>query len=256
MSRIRILAAALLGSALLAVPASAQAAETVNLHASFTPNVLGSPTNASGSTTIASTVGGLPSPITGFTLKGPAGMKIDATGTGTCNARAIEASGPTVCPKDSVAGFGGGMGALQLGTQIIEEPFTLNLFLGDNKPGHIVVLLYVEAVSPVSIQLVFTAPVVKEPAPYGLGFHFNVPLIPTLPGASNASVLNAHLTIGATNVAYFKKVGGKRKLVHVKGLILPKTCPAGGFPIESDFTFEDGTSNNVKIKTPCPRKKK
>jgi hypothetical protein len=256
MSRIRILAAALMGCALLAIPAAAQAAETVNLHASFTPNALGAPTNASGSTTITSTVGGLPSPITGFTLKGPAGMKIDATGTGTCSGPALEANGPTACPKDSVAGFGGGMGALQLGTQIIEEPFTLNLFLGDNKPGHIVVLLYVEAVSPVSIQLVFTAPVVKEPAPYGLGFHFNIPLIPTLPGASDASVLNAHLTLGATNVAYFKKVHGKRTLVHVKGLILPKSCPHGGFPIESDFTFEDGTSNDVKISTPCPREKR
>jgi hypothetical protein len=256
MSRIRILAAALVGCALLAIPAGAQATETVNLHASFTPNVLGSPTNASGSTTVTNNAGGLPSPITGFTLKGPAGMKIDATGTGTCNAAAIEENGPSVCPKDSVAGSGGGMGALQLGTQVIEEPFTLNLFLGDNKPGHIVVLLYVEAVSPVSIQLVFTAPVEKESAPYGLGFHFNVPLIPTLPGASDASVLNAHLTLGATNVAYFKKVNGKRKLVHVKGLILPKTCPAGGFPIESDFSFEDGSTNDIKIKTPCPKKKK
>ncbi len=255
MSRIRVLAAALLGSALVATPTVAQATETVNLHAKFTPNVLGAPTNASGSTTFSNNAGGLPSPITGFTLKGPKGMRIDANGTGTCSAAAIEQNGPTVCPKDSVAGFGGGMGALQLGTQIIEEPFTLNLFLGDNRPGHIVVLLYVEAVSPVSIQLVFTAPVVKEPAPYGLGFHFNVPLIPTLPGASDASVLSAHLTLGATNVAYFKKVHGKRKLVHVKGLILPKTCPKGGFPIESDFSFEDGSSNNIAIKTPCPHKR-
>jgi hypothetical protein len=255
MFRTRTLASALLSCALVALPATAQATETVNLKATFSPNALGSPTNASGSTTFTNTAGGLPSPITGFTLKGPAGMKIDATGTGTCNGRAIEQSGPSVCPKDSVAGFGGGMGALRLGEQIIEEPFTLNMFLGDNRPGHIVILLYVEAISPVSIQLVFTAPVVKEPAPYGLGFHFNIPLIPTLPGASNASVLNAHLTLGATNVAYYKKVGGKRKLVHVKGLILPKSCPRGGFPIETDFTFEDGSSSEVKIKTPCPRKK-
>ncbi len=253
MSRIGVLIAALL--VCLGAATTAQAAEEVNLHAAFTPNVLGSPTNGSGSTTIKSTTGGLPSPITGFTLKGPAGLTINAAGTGTCKAAAIEASGPGVCPKDSVAGSGGGMGALQLGSQIIEEPFTLNLFLGSNTPGHIVILLYVEAVSPVSIQLVFTAPVEKEAPPYGLGFHFNVPLIPTLPGASDASVLSAHLTIGATNVAYFKKVHGKRKLVHVKGLVLPKTCPKGGFPIESDFTFEDGTSNDIKIRTPCPKKK-
>ena len=258
MSRIRIASAALLAGASLAVAATApaQAAEVVNLHAKFTPNVLGAPTNASGSTTVTSTLGGLPSPMTGFTLKGPAGMRIDTTGTGTCDGAKLEAEGPSVCPKDSVAGFGGGMGALQLGAQIIEEPFTLNLFLGNNKPGHEVLLLYVEAISPVSIQLVFTAPVEKMPKPYGLGFHLHIPLIHTLPGASDASVLSAHLTIGATNVAYYRKVGGKRKLVHVKGLILPKKCPKGGFPIESDFSFEDGTTNEVKITTPCPRSKK
>jgi hypothetical protein len=257
MLRVRMAAVAVLaGAALAAGSAPAGAAETVNLRASFTPNVLGSPTNASGTATVASTIGGLPSPMTGFTLKGPLGLIVDATGTGVCNGVRLEAEGPSACPKDSVAGSGGGMGALQLGAQIIEEPFTLNMFLGDNRPGHIVVLLYVEAVTPVSIQLVFTAPVIKFSKPYGLGFHFNIPLIPTLPGASDASVLSAHLTMGATNVAYYRKVNGKRKLLHVRGLVLPKTCPKGGFPIESDFSFEDGTTNVVKLTTPCPRSKK
>lgn len=233
--------------------ASAHAEEKIDLRASFTPNLLGSPTNASGTATVSSTTGGLPAPVIGFTVLGPAGTTVDTTGTGTCDVKKLEAIGPRACPADSRAGFGGGLAAAQLGSQIIEEDFTLDMFLGDNDPKHIVLLIYAEGITPVSVQLVFTAPVVREPKPYGLGFHFNVPIIPTLPGATPAAVLKAHLTIGATNVAYFKKVHGRRKLVHVKGLILPKHCPRGGFAVKSEFFFADGTKVEAPIKTPCPK---
>jgi hypothetical protein len=257
MSRLRVFIAVLV-AACFAVAATAQAAQTIsNFHVAFTPNKLGSPTNASGGASFASTIPGeIPQPITGFTVKGPAGLGIDTTGTKTCSAKALENVGPSACPKESKAGFGGGMGALKLGSQIIEEPFTLDFFLGNNTPGHIVILLYVEAVSPVSIQLVFSANVVNEAKPYGLGFHFNIPLIPTLPGASDATVLNTHITIGAANAAYFEKVHGKRKLVHIRGLIVPKTCPRGGFPFQTEVFYEDGTSNEVKATVPCPPKTK
>ena len=254
MSRFGVVLAALLGCICLVGTTAAGAAENVTIHAAFTPNKAGSPTNASGSTTIMSTIPGeIPSPIIGFTIKGPAGLTLNTKGTGTCSVAILEGpAGPEGCPKKSVAGFGGGMGALKLGSQIIEEPFTLNFFLGDNRPGHTVLLLYVNAVSPVSIQLTFTAVVEKEAAPYGLGFHFNIPLIPTLPGASDATVESAHVSIGAPNVFYYEKVHGKRKRVHVKGLVLPKTCH-GGLPVETSISFQDGTTNETKLKLPCPK---
>ncbi len=49
-------------------------------------------------------------------------------------------------------------------------------------------------------------------------------------------------------------IHGKRKLVHVKGIILPKHCPKGGWPVASQFTFEDGTSTLAKHTIPCPRR--
>jgi hypothetical protein len=240
--------------ALGALAATAHAEQKIDLHATFTPDLLGMPTNASGTATITSVGSALPPPIVGFTVLGPAGTTVDLTGTGTCSAARLSANGPSACPADSRAGFGGGIAGAQLGSQIIEEPFTLDLFLGSNDPKHIVLLIYAEGVSPVAVQLVFTAPVVKEPKPYGLGFHFNVPIIPTLPGASAAAVIKAHLTIGATNVAYFKRVHGHRKLVHVKGIILPRRCPAGGFPLKSEFFFADGTTTVGQVAVPCPRK--
>ena len=256
-SRISRLAAIPLGCAALIGPtALANAAETVNLKASFSPDQLNVPTNVSGSATIHSTTGRVPSPLTKVSVIGPAGLSLDVAGTGTCNAGELEDRGPSACPADSRAGFGHGLGLFELASQVIEEKFTMDLFRGPNQNGHVVVLVYVNAVYPVSVQLVFKAPVIKEHKPYGLGFGFEVPLIPTLPGASDASVGSATLTIGARNVAYYKKVHGKRKLFHVSGIITPKSCPAHGFPVETILGFQDGSQVAAKTTVPCPKKKR
>jgi hypothetical protein len=256
MPRVRIIATALVGCALmLAAATAAQAEETVTItKAGFSPDALGVPTNVFGSATIGSTNLPVPSPITHINVMGPAGLTLNLEGTGTCSAATLENTGPQACPADSKAGVGGGEGAYEIAHEIIHEPFTVDFFLGNNKPGHVELLIYLDGSSPVSIQLVFTAPVIQEPKPYGLGFSLNVPLIKVLPEASDASAISAFFTAGANNVAYFKKVHGKKKLFHVKGIITPKTCPSGGWPGASEFSFEDGTTVKATTKIPCPKK--
>ncbi len=256
MHRVRIIATALVGCALLLGTATAaQAEETVTVtKAGFSPDALGVPTNVFGAATIGSTNLPVPSPITHISVYGPAGLTLNTEGTGTCSAATLENSGPEACPADSKAGFGGGVGAYEIAHEVINESYTLDFFLGDNKPGHVVLLIYLDGASPVSIQLVFTAPVVQGPKPYGLGFSLNVPLIKVLPEASDASAVSAFFTAGAKNVAYYKKVHGKRKLFHVKGIITPKTCPLGYWPAKSEISFEDGSTVTNKIKVPCAKK--
>jgi hypothetical protein len=244
-ARVAAVAVGLLVALSLAPLSSAQAAETVSIQAKFTPDVLGAPSLVSGSAKITNTTGHVPSPIRNVTIIGPAGVGLDLKGAGTCNAAKLELDGPQVCPANSKAGSGGGMGAFELAGTVIREPFTMTLFLGSKTPGHMSLLIYVNALSPVSVQLVFHAPVIKEPKPYGLGFEFQVPPIETLPGASNASVESAHITIGAT--------AAERKHFHVKGIVLPKRCPAGGFPVQTKLGFEDGSTVAAKSTVKCPK---
>jgi len=251
--RMTISVATVLCCALLLIPAAAQAEETVQITAaSFSPDKLGVPTNVFGSATIGSTDLPVPSPITHVNVYGPAGVTLNLEGTGTCTEATLLNVGPEGCPKNSKAGFGGGEGVYELAHEIINEKFTLDFFLADNRPGHTVMLIYLNGATPVSIQLVFTAPVINSPKPYGLGFSLNVPIIKVLPEASDASAKSSFLTLGARNVAYFKKVHGKRKLVHVKGIITPKSCPRGGWPVATEFTFQDGTKVLSKSKIRCP----
>ncbi len=253
MPRIRVLAVVLVGCACLAAVATVWAAETLTVKVMFTPDKLGAPTNVSATATFGSTAGGLPSPITEVTAYGPAGLGVDVQGVGICSPAKLEATlEPKVCPKSSKAGYGGGIGTLELAKEIIREPFTLDLFRGPNENGRPTLLIYVNAISPVSVQLVLKAAEIIGHKPYGPGFRFKVPLIPTLPGATDASVESSFLTIGAPNAAYYLKIHGKRRLFHVKGLIVPRKCPRGGFPFKTEIGFADSTMNTVTGTVPCP----
>jgi hypothetical protein len=253
MARTRTLAVVLGCLSLLLVPAAARAEEKVTItKAVFKPDRLGAPTNAFGSATIESTTGPVPSPITHVSVFGPAGVTLDLRGTTTCTEHALEEQGAVGCPATSRAGFGGGMGIYMLGKSIVEEEYTVDLFLSSNKPGHVKLLAFLSGHSPVIVEKVFPGVVLKEKPPYGLGFSLQVPLIKVLPEASNASAKSAFITLGANNVVYFKKVHGKRTRFHVRGIVLPRHCPAGGWPVKSEFEFEDGEHKLATRKVPCP----
>jgi hypothetical protein len=254
MARARFVAALLCGAGLFTASA-AQAQETVSIvQAGFSPNALGMPTNAFGSATIGSTTGPVPSPIRHVNVYGPAGVTLDLRGTGVCNEERLKNIGPAACPANSRAGFGGGQGVYKIGNEIVEEKYTLDFFLADNRPGHVRLLIFLSGSTPVSVEVVFGATVITGPKPYGLGFSVEVPEIKVLPEASNASAKTAFLTLGAHNVAYYRTVHGKRRLFHVRGIILPKTCPRGGWPVASQFTFEDGSTVMATRKIRCPHR--
>jgi hypothetical protein len=242
-------------AALLAAGAPvARAEETVTITgAGFSPDVLGAPTNVFGSARIGSTDLPLPSPIEHVNVYGPAGVTLNLEGSGTCREEALKQLGPSGCPADSKAGTGGGEGAYELGGEVINEAYTLEFFLSDNRPGHIAMIILLRGSDPVSIEVVFPATVITGPKPYGLGFSVDVPLIKVLPEASDATATTSFLNLGAHNVTYYKKVHGRRKLFHVEGIVLPKHCPHGGWPVASSFTFEDGSTVMAKHTVPCPR---
>ncbi len=222
------------------------------VHVSFTPDRLGASTNVSGTVRLSSTAGPVPSAVRLVTVYLPAGVEIDVRGAGTCTVAKLRAGGPTACPANSRIGFGGGTGGLELAREVISGPFTLDLFLGPTENGHLVVLVYANAASPVSGELIVVAKEVRAPKPYGVGFTGEIPLIPTLPEAPDGAVLSAFLTFGDSNVAYYGTVHGKHELVHVRGIVLPRKCPRGGFHYEVLISLQDGSSLRSPGIAPCP----
>ncbi len=254
--RIRIIAAALPICACLSLAAAAWATETLTVHAGFTPNRLGTPTNLSATATFGSTTTGLQSPAVKVTVYGPAGMSIDTRGAGTCTATpaVLLEAGPSACPASSRVGFGNGVGLFELASELIKGRFTLEFFLAPTEHGHLVILIYVNTRTPANDQKVMVAREMRGAEPYGTGLSFDVPITQSLPGASLGWEEHVSLTLGASHIAYYRTVHGRRKLVHVRGIVLPKKCPRGGFPIESEVGFADSTTTIAKTTIPCPRR--
>jgi hypothetical protein len=235
-----------------ALAAFAWAAETVEVRERFTPDRLGAPTNLSLVARFSSPAGGVPTPVDKFTVYAPAGLTIDARGADTCSRAALERRGPVACPTDSRAGFGGGVGVLQLPREVIRESYTLDFFFASTRPGRVALLVYASATSPVNVELVVVAHEVHAPRPYGLGFSVEVPPVSTIPGAAPASIESAFATLGAADVAYYKRIHGRRRLVRLRGLLIPHSCPAGGFPAKATIEFVDGQALTLDPIVPCP----
>jgi hypothetical protein len=229
----------------------AWASQTLKFTARLTPDKLGAPTNLSAETTIASDEGP-PSPVSTVVAYLPAGLNVHVHGIATCEQAKLETEGTDGCPADSRVGFGGGVGVVQLGREFVKEHYTLDFFLAPNEAGHLAVLIYVNAVSPVPVELVLVGKEIAAPKPYGFAISVQVPPVSTVPGAAYASVESNYVSVGATNVAYYETVRGKRKLVHIKGLTAPKTCSGHGFPFALSMSFADGTTSTANYTDPCP----
>ena len=229
----------------------AWASQTLTFSARLTPDKLGAPTNLSAETTIVSDTG-TPSPVSTVVAYLPAGLKVHVRGIATCEKAKLETEGAEGCPADSRVGFGGGVGVVQLGREFVKEHYTLDFFLAPNEDGHLAVLIYVDAVSPVPVELVLVGKEIAAPRPYGFAVSVQIPPVSTVPGAAYASVESNYVSIGATNVAYYETVHGKRKLVHIKGLTAPKTCSGHGFPFALTMSFADGTTSTASSTDPCP----
>ncbi|HEY7934395.1 MAG TPA: hypothetical protein VID48_11285 [Solirubrobacteraceae bacterium] len=252
--RARLIVLALAVCACLIGAALAFASETFTITSYFTPDKLGAPANLSAKTVFALNDGSVPTPVGHVLAYGPAGLRVDVAGTGTCQKAALELKGPSGCPADSRIGFGGGLGLVEIAKEFIKEPYTLDFFLAPKENGRLTVLIYAQGVSPVAVELVVVAKEIRGTKPYGFGVEFDIPPIPTLPGASYASIETNYFTVGSQHVAYYRTIHGKRQLVHVKGLIVPKTCPKGGFPFKVMISFLDGSSSTDTYTAPCPHK--
>jgi len=241
---------ALLG---LVAPAGAAASPTVTASASFAPDRLGSPTALVYAFQIGDTSGALPPPLSRVVAMLPAGSEVDTAGLGVCpSLSALAQMGASACPSSSFAGFGSSQVAAAIGATLINETAALTIFLGPSTPGHTVLDFYADGTTPVSEQLAFTGTEEPASAPYGLSFVVNIPAIPTVPGAPDASILSLKSTIGAPNAAYYVTKRHRRVLEHVKGLVVPKRCPPGVFPFALAFSFTDGTTLTAPLKIACP----
>jgi hypothetical protein len=229
--------------------------QTARLSARLTPELLGAGTTIGFGFTIHTRSGQAPSPLTGIDLYYPANLGIATSGLGleTCSVSVLEIVGGGGCPSQSQMGYGQALVEVPFGPTVLYESTRTTIFMARIRQGHLGLLFYAVGVTPVSAHIVFPGLVLPARDPFGGELATTIPLVPTLPGAPNAAVVELHSTIGPLNLTYYEHAHGRYVPYHPRGIVLPRTCPRGGFQFAARFSFEDGTHARARTVVPCPR---
>ena len=244
---------ALLGLAVLGLPAAASAVPVVTFKAKAVPipgyphtgNILGAGAAEEVEWTIkGNEYGGFAAPLIGVNVVEPAGTKLHPQGFVTCSPTALKDTGPSACPtksKFTIAGEANGV--VSFGNERVEEKTSVQGFFA---PGG-GLQFYTQGTSPVSLEFISASHVIYGTSP---AIDTTVPLVETVPGAPDASVETIKVTAGSA----YKK--GKTTVYY--GTV-PKKCPKAGFPLKSELTFAGlggltQTTVTTEYKAPCPRK--
>lgn len=185
---------------------------------------------------------GVPPPVLRTAVRLPAGLNLDIPDLRSCSASRLRARGPGACPAQAQIGHGHALIETHVGTVNLPEGIALNAFLGPLQGGQQVLDILGQGYSPFDERLVFTGAVLFVAAPYGEELVLSIPPIPTLRFEPDASIVTFTLTIGAHG----------RAARHANTLLVPSTCPAGGFPFAAEFTYADGSTGSALATAACP----
>ncbi len=227
-----------------ALTASAQAATSAVITPSLSPDRLGAKGALTFTIRYAGGEFGVPSPVRRSVLQFPAGLSLEIPKLRSCTTARLRARGPSGCPAQSEIGSGHALVEVRAGTLILTEEVTLWAFLGEPRNLQPTFEILAQGYTPLDERMVFTGMVLPDEAPYGEELVLSIPRIPTLPLEPDASIVSFSLTIGAS------KRPGKH---DANTVVVPSSCPLGGFPFAAEFTYADGSDGSARATVPCAR---
>jgi len=235
--------------------AQALATHTVRLSAAFSPERLGAGTTIRFGLQVSTPAGHEPSPVTELQVLLPAGLSIATSDLGleTCVPSKLEQSGLAGCPANSLMGRGSAAAEVPFGTAFVTERAPLTLFSGPLQDGHPQLLFFASGELPVLADIIFAALVLPAHAPFGGLLNTTPPLIPSVPEGPDVALVRLQTTIGAKGITYYERLKGKTISFHPRSILLPKSCPHGGFAFAAHLTFQDATHASAGTAVPCPR---
>ncbi|MGO9839552.1 MAG: hypothetical protein ACLP1X_35695, partial [Polyangiaceae bacterium] len=79
-----------------------------------------------------------------------------------------------------------------------------------------------------------------------------LPLVPSVPEGPDVALLGLQTTIGPAGIVYHEDINGKTVNFRPRGILLPKSCPRGGFPFAVRLSFSNDSSAGANATVPCP----
>lgn len=237
-----------------AISAPSQAATTARIAPSLSPNRLGARAALTFTTGFAGGEFGVPSPLRQAVLRFPAGMSVDIPSLRACGVRRLRAHGPGGCAARSEIGRGSALAEVLAGSQLLREHVAMWAFVGPLLNSGPTVEILARGRTPFDRQVVLTGRVVPDSPPYGEKLVLSIPAIHTLRFEPDASMRMFSLTLGASRQQPIRKANARNANArNANAVVVPSSCPPGGFPFAAEFTYVDGSSDSALTTTPCPR---
>jgi hypothetical protein len=225
--------------------ALAQPATDASMHASFLPDRLGASTALTLAVGFSGGAEGVPEPVRRAILRLPAGLTIDLRGGSICSPSRLRRNGAAGCPAGSIVGRGHALADVYAGSLTVPEEAAVTVFRGPSHGGQQTFEIFGQGETPLYQSVISTAVLQPDSGPYGSKLTVSVPPIPTLVLEPDASIVSVSVTVGG--------VGRKPRAHAAAGSIhVPRSCPAGGFPFATAFTFADGSATSASATVPCP----
>ncbi|HEY5286607.1 MAG TPA: hypothetical protein VIJ50_05840 [Solirubrobacteraceae bacterium] len=244
LARTSLFFAALTALALWVAPASATQSAT---NATITPTLLPDRLGAEGALQLtirySSNEAAVPLPVSSSVLRFPAGLGVEIPHLRSCSPTRLRLRGPQACPVQSLLGHGHALAEAQAGSQIVSEDIELTLFLGPFHNLQPTFEILGRGYTPFDESVVLTGTVRPDNPPYGEDLVLSIPPIPTLPLEPDASIVNMSLTVGTAK---------PRHPITVNTIVVPPSCPVGGFPFAAEFTYAGGSTSSALAHAACP----
>ena len=173
-------------------------------------------------------------------------------GLAICQPAALVAKGFAGCPANSRLGYGSAYVEVPFGTGAGHEIPEVQAVSGPSPNGNLVVLFYANGLYPVAAQLTFSGEVLPDSGRFGSQLQTTVPLVASVPGGPDVSIVSVQTTIGPSHLTYYKHVHGRLVPFRPRGVSVPERCPRGGFPFAAEFTFQDQSHTSATTTVPCP----
>ncbi len=246
MARARAAAAAAAALALcaVAVPAAQGEQASVGVHPSFLPDRLGATTSFTIAFHFAGGEEGVPPPLRQVAVRLPAGLRIELNGVKVCPLARLRRSGPSGCPG-ALIGRGHASLIVHAGSQAVPEQASISILRGPTREALPTFELWGHGSTPLDQTAISTEILETDKAPFGWRTLTTVPPIPTLMYEPDASFVSVSVTVGGIR---------RSPKAHTAGgsIVMPHSCPSGGFPFVAEATFADNETANATATVPCP----
>jgi hypothetical protein len=229
----------------IAPAATAQTETNASIRPSLLPDRLGASTALTLAFRFSGGTTGVPAPLHGLVAHLPAGLTVNLRGARVCAKPHLQRRGTRGCPSRSLIGRGHAVMKVHAGSQSLPEEVAITLFRGPNRGRRQTLEIFQQGNTPLDERTISTGVLEPDGTPYGSKLTVSFPPIATLMLEPDASFSSLSLTVGG--------IGHSPRAHAAAGAILvPRSCPAGGFPFAADFAFADGSTASESATVACP----